>query len=629
MKRFRRLGLQRRIMLYVAAGLVLLFGLLAFVGLASIEDATQLVYQERLATAQTTAGILERDLATVAIEARAGVAGRTDGASGLGTAPELLAHFSDAYEFAFFRVSGIWVLDRRGDLRGAGQPPPPSPTASAGRTILSTLAASPGADHAVVRPFGSVAGETSFAAVALRLRDGADATIVVHTVSLNSSQPFIPATHGRSNLTGSSSTLESASEAYHLEVVGPEGIAVLGIGEDERPGELSTHFPAIRALMDQRGAAALLHQPAAGQSFEPHVMAVVPMDASPLYVVLEQPVDVALALPLQLRQRLLVLTTFGFLATLGVAWVTTRNVVKPTEQLTAAARRMAGGDLASPIAVDAEDEIAALAESLETMRQRLEAAYREAEATNRELEERVAERTARLGQLLRTTITAQEEERHRLARELHDETAQTLAALSIALDRARDSLDAGPAAADPHLSTRGGNPPALELIQEARRIAERLLAESRRLILGLRPALLDDLGLVPAIRWHCENTFGGRSIDVSIEADALEKQRLPPPVEVALFRIVQEALNNANRHADPRHVWVHLSRDDGRVSVAVRDDGHGFDVARALRSNGASSSVGLLGMQERVAILNGTMEIHSDSGGTGVLVEVPLGGEQG
>ena len=130
-----------------------------------------------------------------------------------------------------------------------------------------------------------------------------------------------------------------------------------------------------------------------------------------------------------------------------VALITTRHVVKPTEQLTGAAERMAGGDLASPISVAAQDEIGQLAESLEEMRQRLRAAYEAVEKTNKELEIRVSERTERLGQVLRQTISAQEDERRRLARELHDETAQTIAALSIALDRARDGLGgAGPEA---------------------------------------------------------------------------------------------------------------------------------------------------------------------------------------
>jgi signal transduction histidine kinase len=611
MDRFRRLGLQKRIMLYVAAGLVLLFGVLAFVGLASIDEATQLVYQERLTTAHTTAGILERDLATAAARARKAATAASGSEPAAGMASNLLDDFADPDEFPFFRVSGVWVVDGRGEpLDSAGWPAPPPQPGAVERSVLSAL----GGDYAVLRALGPVPGQLPFAAVAVRLGDqpGVGA-VIVHTVSLNSRQSYVPAVHGRPGF-AEASPPPSATAAYHLEVVGPDGIAVLGIGEDEEPGRPSTHFPAIQSLMAEQAAAALLHEPAAGQTFEPHVMAVVPLRRSPFYVVIEQPVDVALALPLQLRQRLLGLTALGFLATLLVAWITTRHVVKPTEELTAAAQRMAGGDLSSPIQVEAEDEVATLAESLETMRQRLQAAYAEVEHTNRELEGRVAERTARLGQLLRTTITAQEEERYRLARELHDETAQTLAALSIALDRARDSLD--------------GGPPALERIQEARGIAERLLAETRRLILGLRPALLDDLGLVPAIRWHCEHTFDAEGVAVSIEAETLSK-RLPSHVEMALFRIVQEAVNNAYRHADARHVWVRLDMDDGLVRVVVRDDGHGFDVERVLGASGPSSSVGLAGMQERVAILNGTLKIHSASGGTEVVVHVPQGSGEG
>ncbi len=176
----------------------------------------------------------------------------------------------------------------------------------------------------------------------------------------------------------------------------------------------------MRDLVATGSAAALLHEPGPGENFEPHVMAVVPLAGSPFYVVLEQPVDVALALPFRLREQLLVATIAGFLGSLVVAWITTRHVVKPTEQLTVAAERMAGGDLASPIRVAAQDEIAKLAESLEAMRQRLRAAYEAVEETNKELELRVKERTDRLGHVLRQTISAQEDERRRLARELHD-----------------------------------------------------------------------------------------------------------------------------------------------------------------------------------------------------------------
>ena len=245
------------------------------------------------------------------------------------------------------------------------------------------------------------------------------------------------------------------------------------------------------------------------------------------------------------------------------------------------------------------------------MRQRLRAAYEAVEKTNRDLEVRVGERTERLGQVLQQTISAQEDERRRLARELHDETAQTIAALSIALDRARDSLS-------------GAGPGAASQIGQAKELASRLLAETRRLILGLRPTVLDDLGLWPAIRWYAETYLGDRWIDVNLET-AVPAQRLPAHIEVALFRIIQEALANVAKHAHAGHVDVRLAQYEGRVTVTVRDDGTGFDVARALGRSGPVESVGLLGMQERVRLLGGHLEIGSEAGvGTLVRVEVPL-----
>jgi len=440
--------------------------------------------------------------------------------------------------------------------------------------------------------------------------------VLVHTASVNSSADFVPALYGRASGSVASAPGGDAAETYHLEVVDPDGTTILGVGKDEVPGQPSRHFPAIQNLMASGSAAALLHEPGPGEQFEHHVMAVVPLAGSPFYVVLEQPVDVALALPHRLREQLLLATIAGFLASLVVAWITTRRVVKPTEELTGAAERMAGGDLASPISVAAQDEVGQLAESLEAMRQRLRAAYEAVEKTNKELEVRVSERTERLDQVLRQTISAQEDERRRLARELHDETAQTIAALSIALDRARDGLD-------------GAGPEAISQIGQAKQLSSHLLAETRRLILGLRPTVLDDMGLLPAIRWYAESYLGDKGIEVRVEA-AVPAQRLPAHIEVALFRIVQEALANVAKHSQAGHVDVRLTHDDREITVTVADDGRGFDVAHALGRAGPTESVGLLGMQERARLLGGRLAIRSrDGGGTLVRVEVPLSDEAG
>jgi signal transduction histidine kinase len=607
----RRLGLQRRIMLYVTLGLTAMFGTLAFLGLGAIDEATRLVFQERLSTAYTTAGIIERDFGRIATDvqetSRELSAPTGSGGSRL-RAAGLLEHFARANPYPFFEVSGIWLLDPAGHVVDTAGVPA---AADALDGVAASLVATHPEPHAVLRPIAAVPGAFAFATVLVRISGVSPSIALVYTTSVNSSADFIPASYGRDSAGILPAPQGGAAESYHLEVVDPDGLAVLGVGSDEVPGQPSRHYPAIRNLVATGSAAALLHEPGPKDQFEPHVMAVVPLAVSPFYVVLEQPVDVALALPFRLREQLLLAILVGFLAALIVAWITTRHVVKPTEQLTVAAERMAGGDLASPIKVAAQDEIAKLAESLEAMRQRLRAAYQAVEDTNKELELRVKERTERLGHVLRQTISAQEDERRRLARELHDETAQTIAALSIALDRARDGLV-------------GAGPEAISQIGQAKELSSRLLAETRRLILGLRPTLLDDMGLLPAIRWCAESYLGDKGIAVTVEA-AVPAQRLPAHIEVALFRVVQEAIANVARHSRATHVDVRLTNHEGQVAVTVADDGVGFDVARVLAQTGPTESVGLLGMQERARLLGGRLEIESrDGGGTLVRVDVPV-----
>jgi signal transduction histidine kinase len=601
-------------MLYVTLGLAAMFGTLAFLGLGAIDQATRLVFQERLSTAYTTAGIIERDFGRIATDVvetsrELSVAG---GRIQLHAAL-LLDHFGRINPYPFFHVSGIWLLDSAGEVvDGAGLPTPADAPAGVGQRLVAAELA----QSAVLRSVAPIPGAFAFATVLVRLPGTPASVVLVHTTSVNSSADFVPAQYGRVGGSGATPPGSDAAETYHLEVVDPDGMAVLGVGSDEVPGQPSHHFPAMRGLVASGSAAALLHEPGPGETFAPHVMAVVPLADSPFYVVLEQPVDVALALPLRLRQQLLLATVVGFLASLAVAWVTTRHVVKPTEELTRAAERMAGGDLAVPISVAAQDEVGQLAENLEAMRQRLRAAYEAVENTNKELEVRVSERTERLDQVLRQTISAQEDERRRLARELHDETAQTIAALSIALDRARDGL-------------QGAGADAVSQIAQAKELSTRLLAETRRLILGLRPTVLDDMGLLPAIRWYADSYLGDKGIEVTVEA-AVPTERLPAHIEVALFRIVQEALANVAKHARAGHVDVRLTHDQSEIRVAVADDGRGFDVARAFGGSSPTESVGLLGMQERARLLGGRLEVLShDGGGTVVRVEIPLDDEAG
>lgn len=619
--RLDRIGIQRRIMLYVTIGLAVMFGGFASLGFRAVGEATELVYEERLSTAYTTAGTIERDLLHVArdvdevfadVDTRAADRVETE-------TRRLLDHLAQTDPFPFFRVVGVWVLPGS-DVLAAAAGEPRSGSADQAAAVASAAGAMGVARYAVIPALGRPPEGVPFATIVVRAAHppGApEALIAVHTVSINSTSSFVPTTYWRAALGEKEAATNRAptETGYHLEVLDPSGVTVLAIGSDERAGERSRHLGAVSGIVARREAAVVVHEPVPGEDFSAHAMAVVPLGSSPFYLVLEQPTDVALSLPMDLRRSVTLAAILGFLAALLVAWITTRHVTGPTEQLSAAARRMAAGDLEGPIRVRAQDEVGRLAEDLDAMRRQLRDAYRQASEANERLEAQVAERTARLSDLLSKVISAQEEERRRLARELHDETAQTIGALAIALDRARHGLGEAP-------------PEARGQLREAEDIVQRLLEETRRLILDLRPMALEDLGLVPAIRWYAETHLQEKGVATTIDPGPTPPVRLAPHLEVALFRIAQEAINNIARHADARRATIRLFFSSSVVRIGVDDDGKGFDVDRALASPG--SSVGLMGLQERARLLNGRIEIRSEVGrGTRLAVEVPIASASG
>ncbi len=213
-------------------------------------------------------------------------------------------------------------------------------------------------------------------------------------------------------------------------------------------------------------------------------------------------------------------------------------------------------------------------------------------------------------ELLHRAITAQEDERMRIARELHDETSQSLTALIVGLDTARMTL--GPGAG------RTG-----EYLQNARQITKRMLEDIRRLISDLRPTLLDDMGLLPAIAWYGEKRLKPAGIALHLDKTALP-ERLPSEMETVLFRVVQEALTNVVRHAGATIVDVRLANADGFLTMRVADNGQGFDLAPNWADSGGKG-FGLRGMRERVRILGGDFALQTAAGqGTTITVRVPM-----
>lgn len=206
-------------------------------------------------------------------------------------------------------------------------------------------------------------------------------------------------------------------------------------------------------------------------------------------------------------------------------------------------------------------------------------------------------------------LRALEDERRRIARELHDETSQALTNLIIRLEMVMQGTP------DPRLRDE---------LAALRDLAVGLLEGTRRLTFELRPTILDDLGLVPALRWYVKHHIEPLGLDVDLQVRGLER-RLPDEVETALYRIVQEALVNVVRHAGAARVRVVLEERGDRLQATVEDDGRGFDVTGIAPDDPRGRGLGIFGMRERAELVGGRLVIDSAPGrGTRVTVRIPL-----
>lgn len=211
---------------------------------------------------------------------------------------------------------------------------------------------------------------------------------------------------------------------------------------------------------------------------------------------------------------------------------------------------------------------------------------------------------------LRDIINAQEQERHRLSRELHDDTAQGLIDSGHAIDEMLES--------SPHLSKH-----LAASLRSLREDIDETLEKTRRAIQGLQPPLLDEIGIKPALLWQCDSLSEESGIEVVIDIDLPEK-RLTQEAKMVLFRVTQEALANVKRHSRASRAELELKANENRVTLTISDNGIGFiPISRGkLRSQGKS---GLVGIQERVSLVSGSFDLRTKPGqGTMVRVELPL-----
>ena len=233
---------------------------------------------------------------------------------------------------------------------------------------------------------------------------------------------------------------------------------------------------------------------------------------------------------------------------------------------------------------------------------------------NVRLRQQAQEREKTLGELLHRVVGVQETERQRIARELHDVTGQSLTAIALGLRGVETTVNTSPAL-------------AVEQVRKLKSFSTSALSELRQLIADLRPSQLDDLGLVAALQWYLQEFEAHYGVKTAFTFRGNRAQRLPPDLEIALFRITQEALTNIAKYAGASLASVRLDVAPTHILLTVEDDGAGFDVVQALpetRRRG-SHGWGLLGMQERASLLGGQCEIVSQPGhGTRIGIRVPI-----
>ncbi|MBI5651374.1 MAG: sensor histidine kinase [Chloroflexi bacterium] len=206
-------------------------------------------------------------------------------------------------------------------------------------------------------------------------------------------------------------------------------------------------------------------------------------------------------------------------------------------------------------------------------------------------------------------LRAQEDERKRIARELHDDTSGSLARLLINVAMCENLLTEESAQ-------------VREKMYATRLLAEQTLENIRKLIFDLRPTMLDDLGLAAAVRWYAKTNLDAAGIEMQFGSAKLG--RAPSPIETALYRIAQEAITNIIRHSRAHTAQITLARENSRIVLIVRDDGQGFDINAKHPNTGCDDCWGLFGMNERAQLLGGACAIESRVGaGTTVRVEIP------
>ena len=349
------------------------------------------------------------------------------------------------------------------------------------------------------------------------------------------------------------------------------------------------------------------------------ILAFVPLKRAPWGVIVGQEEKAVFAPAARLKQHFFFIVAAFIATSLLFGLGASTSIVRPLKALTAETNRIAAGDLSKEVGDLGSDEVLQLSNSFETMRKELSSSLDSIQRQNLELEHRVAKRTEQIQKsrlqikrLLKKVISSQEHERARIARDIHDTVLQDLSAFLIKLDICKLQHNQVP----------------ITEVDEMRNILIDTMDNVNSVIKDLRPSILDDFGIDTAITWLLKNHLTEKGIDFYFDMDFPGKRRLPSEVEIILFRILQEAIINIERHANAENVFVSLDVGESFIEILVEDDGCGFDVDQLMSHPvEGGRGLGIIGMKERASLLGGKLFIHSmPSWGTRVCMQIPLNG---
>jgi signal transduction histidine kinase len=605
-----RTSLQLRLALLLALAFSLLFGVFALVSLRILDDSTQHILQQRevisIMAARRYDELLTRAFDELDIATTFANFDPTDGQYE-DEIQQLRYAFSRMHGFAL----GLQFLDTRGRVVAAE---PDLALAGTDESALPFVAeALRTGQRSISQPFRDWRTGKPAIALTIPVRDAGGHVLSLLSGWINLDGMSLMGPIQQANSLGLTDLAELVDEHATVLVSTEDGVPPL-TASDHASFYLRARAagqPAVENIRDEIG-------PQAGES---HVMAFAPLEVAPWSVGVGGSEAATFADVHELERDIWLTGLLSFVAVFALTLWGARMLIHPVKALTGAVQRIETGDLSSPIPVSAGGEIGVLQESFEAMRRRLQVSISEVNAARTSLEKRVRERTRELetlnAELQRSerVIDAQEEERKRLAREMHDDFAQSLTAASVTLESLTQTV-----------------PPGDEFVHRQLRSMQALitgaLAQTSQWIRDLRPPMLDDMGMVPAIRSYAEARLEAAETAVSVESAGLDR-RLPPQMELTLFRVAQEAVSNIARHARARHAVIRFDRyDGGLVVMHIEDDGQGFIPAPFLHAGEGLRGMGLIGMRERIVLLGGTLSIDSTPRrGTRIRAEVPWAGQ--